>query len=128
MATKEQLEWLYNIPEYPKMVKVIGEYDDFYDYVGPEDWRRRFVPRYIYGVDMNVCAYVHDYRYNIGGTEADRLKADTMFFGNMMKWVEEHEYPWGTNWFIKYFARDMVYKYYTFVRMGGSERFGKKRD
>ena len=85
MATKEQIEWLKSIDEYDDMVKVIGEYDDDYDYVGPEDWRRKLVPRYIYGIDMNVCAYIHDYRYAVGGNELDRLQADCTFFANMSK-------------------------------------------
>jgi hypothetical protein len=123
MATCEQKIWLHNIPEYADMVAVLGEYDDTYDYVGPEDWRRRLVPRHIYGIDMNVCGYIHDYRYRIGGTEVERLKADTMFFGNMMKWVELKQFPTGTNWFMKYFARDMVYKYYSAVRSLGESSF-----
>ena len=69
------------------MVKLSGEYNSEYDYVGPEDWRRKLVPRYIYCIDMNVCAYIHDYRYKIGGTEYERQLADSMFSTNMMKWV-----------------------------------------
>ena len=123
MATNEQIQWLHNIPEYSKMVEALGEYDNSYDYVGPEDWRRKLVPRYIYGIDMNVCAYIHDYRYEIGGTEVERLTADTMFFGNMMKWVENHKFPFGTKWFMKFFAKKMVYEYYNFVRTFGESSF-----
>lgn len=122
-ATQEQIEWLKAIPEYENMADTIGKYDDTYDYVGPDDWRRKLIPRYIYGADVNVCAYIHDYRYAVGGSEADRLQADTMFFGNMMKWVENKKFPWGINAFIKYFARKIVYKYYSVVRLLGSSSF-----
>ena len=121
-----QVEWLQDIDIYHRMVKLIGSYNKDYDYVGPEDWRRKLVSRHIYGIDMNVCAYIHDYRYELGGNEFNRLQADLLFFGNMTKWVEEKLYPWGTNWIIKIMAGRMVYNYFKFVRTFGKSSFNYK--
>ena len=104
---EKQVEWLKSIDMYPEMVELMEAYDEDKDYVGPEDWRVKLIPRYIYGVDVKVCAYIHDYRYEVGGNEYERLQADLLFFGNMMKWVELKEYPWGTNWILKRMAKRM---------------------
>lgn len=118
-----QLEWLKTIDIYPRMTKLIGAYDKDKDYVGPEDWRGKLVPRYIFGIDVNVCAYIHDYRYEIGGTEFNRLQADSVFFSNMMKWVDKKKYPFGTNFFMKRLAKTMVFHYYNMVMKFGKSSF-----
>ena len=64
----KQEQWLRSMSDYSKMVEAIGEeYDDEKDYVGPEDsWKTKLIPRTIMLIDINVCAYIHDYWYFLG--------------------------------------------------------------
>ena len=92
---RSPLEWLRNLPEYEDMVRTLGPYDPNKDYVGAEgDWKSKHIPREILGVDVNVCAYIHDYWYLIGGDKTDKFKADAMFFVDMVRLLEAEDFWW----------------------------------
>ena len=122
-ALKAQIDWLKALPYYNDIVAVLGEYDDKYDYVGPEDWRRTLVPRTVYGLDINVCGYIHDYFYNHGRDATDRLKADLLFRHDIELWISRYSWGWYWNWVIKPLAKRRAYKYYFAVDFFGKASF-----
>jgi len=127
-ASKAQIKWLKSLPEYQEMVDTLGEYDDSVDYVGADgDWKSRFIPRTLWGVDINVCAYIHDFWYYMGGGLTDRFKADGMFLVDMLRWIEAVEdrwYMYGFNWGRRGLARRRALKYFEAVRSHGEGAFG----
>jgi len=125
-ALVNQIRWLKALSEYNDMAFSIGRYDDKIDYVGKtNDWKSRFIPRKFYGVDINVCAYIHDYYYGVGGNATDRFKADAMFLADIMKQIElkpDNKF-YGTNWYRKHLARLRAVKYFEAVRTFGGKAF-----
>lgn len=126
-ASKQQIAWLKSLPEYQNMVKVLGEYDDSIDYVGAVgDWKSEFIPRSLWLIDINICAYIHDYWYYIGGSITDRFKADAMFLADMLRWIEQTPDRWyiyGFNWGRRGMARRRALKYFEAVRLAGDKAF-----
>lgn len=122
-----QRNWLHSLPEYSKM----GKYNDSIDYVGATgDWKSKFIPRKFYGIDINVCAFIHDFNYREGGSLTDRFKADAMFLADMMKQIEltpDNRF-YGTNWYRKHLARLRAIKYFEAVRAFGGKAFNFKED
>ena len=127
-ASVDQIEWLKSLPEYQEMVDALGEYDDSVDYVGAEgDWKSKFIPRTLWCIDINVCAYIHDFWYYMGGTATDRFKADAIFLGDMLRWIEktpDRWYMYGVNWGRRGLARRRALKYFEAVRSCGEASFG----
>ena len=126
MATITQKIWVQSLPDYPKMIKILGPYDPEKDYVGPGGQEAtaisRVIPRTAYGIDLSPAAYVHDVDYKVGGDEADRFKADARFLVNMMKQIELvadkwYQYPW------RHLARLRAVKYFEAVRGHGGSLF-----
>jgi hypothetical protein len=125
-------EWLAQHSEYDSMVEVMGNYDPFIDYVGPEDklWLTKVIPRRLVLLcDINVCAFIHDYRYMVSdGDETLRLAADVEFLANMFYMVSLHDFaPFSklkfvkaiVNFHIKRIANTHALYYYTAVRVFG---------
>lgn len=54
---------------------------------GPDGSLFDLVPDNFIGVDISIACKVHDYCYEIGGSEADRVKADKMFHTNLIRCV-----------------------------------------
>jgi len=115
--------WLRSLPNYPAMAKRMGEYRDYRKYVGAtDDWKSKLIPRSFYGVDINVCAYIHDYYYTIGGDQEDRFKADAIFLADMMRMIEMSEDSWWImNWYRVHLARNMALNYFEVVRSQGKK-------
>jgi hypothetical protein len=125
--TKFEEEWLSKFSDLKEMTLLIGRYKTDYDYVGPEDWRRKMIPRKIYGVDVNLAAYRHDYLYAKSGTQADRFNADAAFLADMCQLIEHSD--WGVlrkwfKWFLRGLAFQRAMKYFLAVRAGGKDSFG----
>lgn len=75
-------------------------YDDAVDYLGPEKLTKikALQPacsyaRRVWGVDLNFAAWVHDRLYSIGGDEAFRCWADSVF-RCIMIWLIEQVSGW----------------------------------
>ena len=133
-ASKAQLNWVKDLPFYLDIVKEMGEYDDSFDYVGPQ--RRKLlvklVPRKILlRCDINIVAWIHDFRYRIGGTLFEKKMADAEFLSNLMFWIDVYVWPgedikfigWliAMNW--EKYAQAQAWYYYVFVRMLGKSSF-----
>lgn len=123
MATwtqKRQIEWLLGQWDYSVMAATrLGEYDDDKKYVGAEgDWKSFLVPRTIYKIDVNVCAYIHDYRYIIGGDSVDRKEADNEFYESIAYWISQY-----SGFIIGTLARIRAWFYYRAVRKYGGATF-----
>lgn len=117
---------LIKLPEYPLMCAALGPYNPLVDYVGPSgNWKNKIVPRTLWGIDINICAYIHDWRFFQGGTELDRNKADTEFLLNMIATVIRHEdnWIWGTNSLRKWRAINRAMVYYKVVDEWGAQNF-----
>ena len=120
----KQEQWLRSLPYYDKMVELNDEYDDEVDYVGPENsWKCKLIPRTIMLIDINVCAYIHDFWYDLGGDENDRIKADAVFLADMLRWIEETKMFWAIGWYIRKLARKRALMYYSAVRTLGKDNF-----
>ena len=46
-----------------------------------------YVPDNFIGVNISMACKIHDYMYGIGKTEADKVKADKMFYTNLKRLV-----------------------------------------
>ncbi len=127
MMTKFEQDWLRKFKDQGAMELELGEYKSDYDYVGPEDWRRKIIPRTIYGVDVNLAAYRHDYMYAKGGAQADRFNADAAFLADMCQLIEHSDWGIWRKWF-KWLLRGLAFqramKYFLAVRAGGKDSFG----
>ena len=54
---------------------------------GPDGSLFDLVPDNFIGVDISVACKAHDFLYGIGGFEADKVKADKMFYQNLKRCV-----------------------------------------
>jgi hypothetical protein len=108
MSSDEALIWLHSLDYYHDMVEVMGDYDEQKDYVGPEgDWKAEIIPRTIWGIDINIAAYIHDYFYkkHKGEGEQKRFEIDAIFLADIMKIIELH----GCWFFRRNLARLLVF-------------------
>ena len=122
MNSDDALLWLHSLDYYFDMVEVLGDYDHQKDYVGPEgSWKSKIIPRTIWGIDINVCAYIHDYWYAVdkGKSEQRRFEIDAMFLADMMQVIEMS----GCWSFRRNLARMRAAKYFAAVREGGKSIF-----
>ena len=114
--------WLLSLPHYlSEVIEIMKPYDDEKDYVGAEDdWKSALIPRRFYSVDINPCAYLHDYGYRKGGDDEDRFRVDAVFLADMMKVIELSEDTWPMmNWYRRHLARNMALDYFEAVRTFG---------
>ena len=84
---------------------------------GPEDWRGTR-PKFFFTADCNE----HDWNYIVGGTEADRFKADAGFYKAMLSDVRM------LAWWRRPWARLLAALFYHGVRRLGASsfRYGEK--
>jgi hypothetical protein len=128
-----RIEWLKRHRDYEKFVELLGEYDDKIDYVGPVDNSKltALIPRRLLLIcDINICAYIHDYRYRMcEGDEDKRLEADVEFLANMFYMISKHDFALFTNikfvkWLVNFhlgrLANTHAMYYYAAVRVFGS--------
>ena len=111
--------WLESLPFYDDLVVVMGEYDESKDYVGAEgDWKAKIIPRTIWGIDVNMAAYVHDYKYAKGGDAEAKFQGDSAFMVDMLRLIFMAD-----SWKItKSFAILRAAKYYLAVRTDASKK------
>lgn len=85
---------------------------------GPRDWRWPKINWF-----FEASCFEHDYNYAVGGTEADRKRADWGFFEAMKRDITL------ISWWKRPFARIQAQIFYTLVRFLGKSRFyyGEKR-
>ncbi len=123
MAAKiVQIDWLKGLDHYQKMYKIKGAFDPNRDYTGPEgNWKAKFVPQTIWGIDIGVCSYIHDYEYAIGTTSTDRWNADATYHTNMKIQID----LMGKNGIHRFLAGRRAWKYFWAVRKFGKEPFEK---
>ena len=122
MSSDEALIWLHSHPKYEEMKKLLGDYDEQKDYVGPEgSWKARIIPRTIWGIDINVAAYVHDFYYekHKGQGEEKRLEIDCIFLIDIMRIIEMNN----SSAIRRNLARLRAVKYFAAVREGGEDIF-----
>jgi hypothetical protein len=137
-ANFKRTEWIKSHREYNDFVAVLGEYDDKVDYVGPEGKKTltKLIPRRLLLItDINVCAYIHDYRYKMCKEDENaRLEADVEFLANMFYIISKHDFAiftkvkfikWIVNFHLGRLANVHAIYYYTTVRTFGS-MFNKK--
>ena len=128
MTTEELQDWFKNLQVYKVLFLGIGAYNPHIDYAGPEHSKAlsRFIPRTLWGIDCNLAFYHHDGLYFVGGTDADRFKADLAMVGTALFIIEktpDRWYLYGSNWLRKHWARERLIKYFEAVRAGGKSSF-----
>lgn len=74
--------------------------------------------------DLEVVADIHDLRYYIGGTEADRRNADAEFLANGYA-VAEACHPWWSP--HRYLAEWVVRRMHRALRLGGGKAWLEAR-
>jgi len=85
------------------------------------DWKSKYIPKTIYGLDITECANIHDYMYYIGKTILDKTKADDIFLENMNFLISVN------NWWLIFLRKRRAYKYYIAVRFFGKDAFFNKK-
>lgn len=81
------------------------------------DWRSKFIPNTIYGLDCSEVFNIHDYSYFIGTTSFDKRLADNLMFSNLMAIINS-EGGW-----LRWFRRRRALKYYEAVYELGHDAF-----
>ena len=82
-------------------------------------WYNRFIPKTVWGLNIELCSLPHDYDYLIGGGVAKKQKADKRFLKNLLKWCKLHT----KNKLLLRLREIACYKYYIAVRAGGHSAF-----
>lgn len=130
ISSKEGRETWVRKYGYLKISALIGNYDDSKDYAGAkDDFISRFIPRTMYGIDMNPVFYRHDGGYSIGGSKEDRWNRDTEMLTECLLFIEHYPnrwYLWSVNWARKGLAQKRALKYFNAVRIGGHNSFTYK--
>ena len=86
-----------------------------------DDWKTRFIPKTIYGLDMTEVANIHDYMYFLGGTDEKKRKADDIFLENMHRLIN------AGSWWLRFVRKRRAYKYYLCVAYLGDDAFYKNK-
>ena len=81
------------------------------------DWRSKYVPNTLYGLDCIEIFNIHDYAYHIGTTVFDKRLADTTMIGNLLAHISIHG-----GW-LRWFRRRRALKYYEGVFEAGNDAF-----
>lgn len=87
------------------------------------DWRSKWIPNTMWGLDCRPAFDIHDYGYYIGVTQQDKERNDTLMLINLLKLIDQHGGVF--SWVRRYRA----ITYYSAVREHGDEAFwaGKER-
>lgn len=83
---------------------------------GADNQRFDFIPDTIYGLSIFEACRRHDWAYNIGGNENDKIIADREFLSNMLAIIDNHDKWYYPHWLAR--RRAMTY-YDAVVRFGG---------
>ena len=77
------------------------------------------IPDTIYGLCITEACNIHDFMYNVGRTEEDKMIADRTFLNNMLRIIEA-----GTNnSLLKWLRGRRAHGYYLAVKMFGGPAF-----
>lgn len=102
----------------------MSEYNDDCDYCGPSGSAiSKCISRFIFGVDVNRCCYLHDEAYREGTTEADRKAADLAFYEGMKAEICRARRWWSP---LRYHSLAWALRRYHAVRWFGKAAFAKK--
>lgn len=77
-------------------------------------WTATIVPDSLGGIDISEACNIHDYDYEVGGTQEDKERADFNFLINMIIIIQRDD-TWYTNegvalkWAMQYYLA--VYRY-----------------
>jgi len=77
-----------------------------------------FVPDKIWGTYIGYACHIHDWDYDKGTTEEDKIKADKKFLRNMKKIIS-----WGSWYKPKPLQKLRAYFYYQAVRLKGHDAY-----
>ena len=100
-----------------------SEIDSLYFGCGPGkvgDW---LVPDHFFGIDVKLACQIHDFDYDFGVTEEDRIEADCRFLHNLYILIEEKNYP-----IFEPFCYHRAHLYYEAVRVFGEKAFYAYKD
>lgn len=129
IATKKSREeWVASFEdEYALMCDTLGPYIDGKNYAGREgDWKSRFIPKRLYGINLNPVFYRHDGFYTIGGDKSDRWRADCTMLCEGLLFIRNYPdkwYIWGFNTARRRAAERRMLTYFDAVRDFGSDAF-----
>jgi len=127
MEDYEITEWFINLPEYKSYVDAIGAFNPELDYAGPEGrFISIFIPKKLWGINLNICFYQHDALCEIGGTKKDRWLTDGAMLLTGLYIIENHPNRWylkGFNTIRRHLARVRLIKYFEAVRHFGKPHF-----
>ena len=85
-------------------------------------WYNRFIPKQVWGLNIELCSLPHDFDYDLGGTELDKQRADKRFLKNILIWIDINT----ENEVLRELRRASAYKFYVFVRLFGHKFFNYK--
>jgi len=82
-------------------------------------WNKYFVPNTVYGLNIRIVCCIHDYEYELGGTERDKKLADENIHDNIENIIDLYDrwyYPQGL-------AKKRADTYRFFVQQMGDSSF-----
>lgn len=82
------------------------------------DWRSKFIPNSILGLDCTEIFNIHDYAYFIGKTEEDKNRADINMLINLLTLIKISGNKWSRWW-----ANKIAIDYYYAVNEFGHDAF-----
>lgn len=82
-------------------------------------WNAKLVPDTIYRLNIRIVCCIHDRRYEIGGTEQDRINADLEFLVNLIRTINSHR----GIFYMHFLARKRALTYYDIVERAGDDAF-----
>ena len=77
------------------------------------------IPNTFFGLDMTICADIHDYMYFVGKTIEDKNEADRSFLNNMLRVINSKS----ANGFMRWIRRRRAMQYYNAVAEFGGPAF-----
>jgi hypothetical protein len=83
---------------------------------GVGDW---FVPDTMYGLNIKPACSIHDFMYNVGEVEADRLDADEVLLNNLVRIIQATT----DNKWLRWLRLRRAHTYYMAVRKFGGPAF-----
>ena len=91
--------------------------------VGPAGFWGKFIPETIWFLNVSEAANIHDWDYEVGITEEDRIIADSRFLRNLLKIIEiKTKWKW-----LKKLRITRARFYFLAVSFLGEKHFGNKR-
>lgn len=121
------MDLMLDILSYPQAYAELDEVERFKicNGCGSAKAKFDFVPDTIWGLNITPVCFIHDFRYWIGKTLADKDHADLEFLENLMSVIEHRSIG-----ILKPFRRRRALKYYEMVVWQGEDAFwqGKAPD